>query len=121
VNTLQDVSLLQSPNTLILLHLTRTDLVLSLHRLVTKGLDAQVDLVPIRVSGAKEPHVSCGVTRALSEVKEWGGIKVVGVRGGAASAETVYSGVVSELHLGELSWPDTSVWPPNGHRHVLHT
>jgi hypothetical protein len=96
VNTLQDISLLQSSNALILLHLSCTDPVLqldqlvlqavkvilvspipthlSLHRLITEGLDAQVHLVPIRVPSTKEPHVRYGVTWVLTEVEKGGGI-----------------------------------------------
>jgi hypothetical protein len=143
VNTLQDVSLLQSPNTLILLHLPHTDLVLqldqfvlqavkvilmppvsthlSLYGLITEGLDAQVHLVLIRVPSAEEPHVSYGVMRALTEVKKGGGVEVVGVWSGAAGMETVDCGVVRELHFCEFGRPDTSIWPPNGHWHELRT
>jgi hypothetical protein len=141
MNALQDVSLLQLLNTLILLHLTCTDPILqldqlvlqpikvilvspvsthlSLHGLITEGLDAQVHLVPIGVPSAEEPHVSYGVSWALTEVKEGGGIEVVGVRSGAASAETVDCGVVRELYFCKLRWPDTPIQSSNRHRYVL--
>jgi hypothetical protein len=141
VNTLQGISLLQSPDTLILLHLTRANAVLQLDQLVlkaakvilvppistylsldreiTKGLEAQVHLVPIGVAGAEEPYVSYGVSWALTEVKEGGRIEMIGIWGGAAGAEAVDSGVISELHLGELRRPDTSIRSSDGHRYIL--
>jgi hypothetical protein len=142
MNTLQDISLLQSPNTLILFHLTRTDLVLqlnqlvlqpievilvplvsthlSLHSLITEGLDTQVHLVLIGIPSAEEPYVSYCIPWALTEVEGWGGVKVVGVRGGAAGTETVDCGVVRELYFCKLRWPDTPIQPSNWHRYVLH-
>jgi hypothetical protein len=141
VNALQDVSLLQSADTLILLHLTRTDPVLQLdqlvlqvvkvilmppvpthlclHRLITEGLDAQVHLVPIRVLSAEEPYISYGISWALTEIKKQSGVEVVGIGGGAAGMEAMNCGIIRELHFGELSWPDTPIWPPNGHGDIL--
>jgi hypothetical protein len=93
---------------------------LSLHSLITEGLDAQVHLVPIGVPGAEEPYVSYGVSWALMEVEEGGGIEVVGVRSGAASVETVDGGVVSELYFCESRQPDAPIRPSNRHRYILH-
>jgi hypothetical protein len=94
---------------------------LSLHSLITEGLDAQVHLVPIGVPSVKEPYVSYGITRALMEVEKGGGVEVVRIRSGAAGAEAMDCGVVRELHFCELSWPDTSIWPLNGHWYELST
>jgi hypothetical protein len=92
---------------------------LCLHSLITEGLEAQVHLVPIGVPGAKEPYVSYGVSWALTEVEEGGGVKVVGVWSGAAGAEAVDGGVVGELYFGELRRPDMSIQSSDGHGYVL--
>jgi hypothetical protein len=92
---------------------------LSLHGLITKGLDAQVHLVPIGVPGAEEPHVGYGVSWALMEVEEGGGVEMIGVWSGAAGAEAVDCGVVRELYFCELCRPDAPIWSSNGHWYVL--
>jgi hypothetical protein len=83
--------------------------------LVLKGTNAQVYLVPIRVTSAKEPYVSNGIMRALTEVEERGGVEVVGIGGGAAGTESMDGGVISILHFGKLGWPDASVRTTDRH------
>jgi hypothetical protein len=75
---------------------------LRLDRLIPQGFDPQVDLVPIRVPSAEEPYISNGISRVLLEIKEGGGIEVVGVGSGAACVEAMDGGVVSVLHLSKF-------------------
>jgi hypothetical protein len=87
VNPLQCVSLLQPMDALVLLHLPHADLILQigqlllqlvemvlvppiptylhLHGLVLEGANAQVYLIPIRVTSAEEPYVSDSIVGAL--------------------------------------------------------
>jgi hypothetical protein len=92
---------------------------LCLDRLIPQSFDPQVDLIPIRVPSAEEPYVSNSISRALSEIKEGGGIEVVGVGSGTACAETMDGGVVGVLHLGKFCGPNASIRPSNGHGDVL--
>jgi hypothetical protein len=92
---------------------------LRLNSLVLEGVNAQVYLIPIRVTSAKEPYVSDGVTWVLTEVKEGGGIKVVGIGGGAAGTKPMDSGVVSILHFSKLGWPDVPVRATDWHGDIL--
>jgi hypothetical protein len=143
VNMLKGISLLQLMDALVLLHLTCADLVFQLDQLilhmvkvilvttipahfcldhlVPKGFDTQVHLVLIWVASAEEAHISHCITRALAEVKERGGVEVIGVWGAAASTEPIDSGVVSVLHLGEFCGPYVSIRAANGHRDKLVT
>jgi hypothetical protein len=143
MNALQGIRLLQAADTLIPLHLLRTDAMLQIHqvrpksgdvmldppepmylglnRLVAKRLDTLVHLFAVRVSHAEEEQVAVYIAWALAHVEKGCGVKMVRVRGGASDPETVDHGIVGVLHLGKLGGPDTSIGPSDRHWYILRS